>query len=118
MEELLEPYLKDTDLGLPYWDWTKNSEIPDLWENIPSPVKEWNEKRNTDFQRVQNNLDMSNCRSSSMNVALRNVNMNVLGNLRASLESSTSNAIEAIEFPEFSNRLQVNNIEIKASFIL
>ena len=45
MEELLEPHLKDTDLGLPYWDWVKNSTLPQLWENIPSPVKQWNERR-------------------------------------------------------------------------
>ena len=42
LEELLEPYLKDTDLGLPYWDWTKNITIPDLWEDVYSPVKDYN----------------------------------------------------------------------------
>ena len=42
LEELLEPYLKDTDLGLPYWDWTKNSTIPDLWEDVYSPIKDYN----------------------------------------------------------------------------
>ena len=42
LEELLEPYLKDTDLGLPYWDWTKNITIPDLWEDIYSPIKDYN----------------------------------------------------------------------------
>ena len=41
LEELLEPYLKDTDLGLPYWDWTKNLTIPDLWEDVYSPVKDF-----------------------------------------------------------------------------
>ena len=49
-EQLLEPYLQDTDLGIPYWDWTKNFEIPDLWRHIPSPVKEWSEKRNSDYR--------------------------------------------------------------------
>ena len=39
LEELLEPYLKNTNLGIPYWDWTKNANIPQLWEGILSPLK-------------------------------------------------------------------------------
>ena len=42
LEELLEPYLSDTDLGLPYWDWTRNTNIPDLWEDVFSPIKDFN----------------------------------------------------------------------------
>ena len=42
LEELLEPYLAGTDLGLPYWDWTKNATVPDLWENINVPIKSHN----------------------------------------------------------------------------
>ena len=26
--------------GLPYWDWTENGTIPDLWEGIRAPIKE------------------------------------------------------------------------------
>ena len=44
LEELLEPYLKNTDLGLPYWDWTKNGTTPDLWEDIFSPIKDYTNK--------------------------------------------------------------------------
>ena len=57
MELILEPYLQDKTLGLPYWDWTGKSnywddecyydesidcptpEIPDLWSNVPCEIK-------------------------------------------------------------------------------
>ena len=39
LEELLDPYLADTNIGLPYWDWTEDSSVPDVWENIHSPIK-------------------------------------------------------------------------------
>ena len=39
LEEVLDPYLADTNIGLPYWDWTKDSSVPDVWENIRSPIK-------------------------------------------------------------------------------
>ena len=39
LEEVLDPYLADTNIGLPYWDWTKDSSVPDVWENIQSPIK-------------------------------------------------------------------------------
>ena len=39
LEEVLDPYLPDTNIGLPYWDWTKDSSVPDVWEDIPSPIK-------------------------------------------------------------------------------
>ena len=51
MEEALEPYLKDTDLGLPYWDWTEDEEIPEVWRET-YPVKKttssWTEE---DYER-------------------------------------------------------------------
>ena len=50
LEELLEPYLKDTDLGLPYWDWTKNSTIPDLWEDVYSPIRDYNHRDFDDYK--------------------------------------------------------------------
>ena len=32
----------EDELGeaLPYWDWTEDAEIPDLWEGIRAPIKE------------------------------------------------------------------------------
>ena len=42
LEEVLDPYLADTNIGLPYWDWTENSSVPDVWENIRSPIKAHN----------------------------------------------------------------------------
>ena len=32
----------EDELGeaLPYWDWTEDGEIPDLWEDIRAPIKE------------------------------------------------------------------------------
>ena len=37
----MEPWLDGTNLGLPYWDWTKDWDtIPDLWEEIKSPIKD------------------------------------------------------------------------------
>jgi hypothetical protein len=32
--------LANTNIGLPYWDWTKDSSVPDVWENIQSPIKD------------------------------------------------------------------------------
>ena len=40
LEEVLDPYLADTNIGLPYWDWTKDSSVPDVWEDIQSPFKD------------------------------------------------------------------------------
>ena len=69
LEELLEPYLKDTDLGLPYWDWTKNATIPDLWEDVFSPIKEFN---NTDFDGPLRFADLSQCQSQFPGYFLKN----------------------------------------------
>jgi len=41
LEELMEPSLAGTNLGLPYWDWSKDwATIPDLWERMSSPIKD------------------------------------------------------------------------------
>ena len=46
LEEAMEPYLKGTDLGLPYWDWTINAEIPDVWADIYPEIKSfWSDSR-------------------------------------------------------------------------
>ena len=54
LEEVLDPYLADTNIGLPYWDWTEDSLVPDVWENINSPIKAHNSADynwlNTDWQ--------------------------------------------------------------------
>ena len=44
LEEVLDPYLADTNIGLPYWDWTKDSSVPDVFENIRSPIKAHRDK--------------------------------------------------------------------------
>jgi hypothetical protein len=42
----MEKYLKGTDLGLPYWDWTKNIDIPDVWADIYPEIKSlWSNAR-------------------------------------------------------------------------
>ena len=112
-EELLEPYLKDTDIGLPYWDWTKNTEIPDLWLDIPSPVKQWNEKRNTDFGRFSwwtINRWRRNCQSPTTNIgeyALRNKDLNVLGNQKQSLIERKNDAMESEDIDIFAENIEV-----------
>lgn len=41
LEELMEDWLVGTNLGLPYWDWSKDwATIPDLWEGMISPIKD------------------------------------------------------------------------------
>ena len=41
LEELMDPWLAGTNLGLPYWDWSKDwATIPDLWEGMISPIKD------------------------------------------------------------------------------
>ena len=115
IEELLEPYLKDTDLGLPYWNWLKNRTIPDLWENIRSPLKEWNERRfgplgyvNITSQLMDGFRNMG-CLSSSMNygeVALRVNDTNILdrgGDLRLNVDVAMGQG----DFWEFATDLQV-----------
>ena len=37
----MEPYLKGTDLGLPYWDWTENEDLPDVWADIYPEIKSY-----------------------------------------------------------------------------
>ena len=112
-EELLEPYLKDTDIGLPYWDRTKNTEIPDLWLDIPSPVKQWNEKRNTDFRSIKwwtINRWRSDCQSPTSNIgeyALRNKDLNVLGNQKQSLTASKNDAMESEDIDIFAENIEV-----------
>jgi hypothetical protein len=39
LEEVLDPYLANTNIGIPYWDWTNDSSVPDVWEDILSPIK-------------------------------------------------------------------------------
>ena len=60
LEELLEPYLKGTDLGLPYWDWTKNSTVPDLWEDVYSPIKDYNNPHFDDYKKY---ADFTTCQN-------------------------------------------------------
>ena len=38
---MLEKYLRGSGfeyLGMPYWDWTKSTEVPDLFDNIEFPT--------------------------------------------------------------------------------
>ena len=64
LEELLEPSLAGTNLGLPYWDWTKDwATIPDLWENISSPIK--------DSDVFYERWDSSNCQQSDQDFSQR-----------------------------------------------
>ena len=32
--------MADTNIGIPYWDWTNDSSVPDVWEDILSPIKD------------------------------------------------------------------------------
>ena len=41
LEEVLDPYLADTNIGLPYWDWNHDSSVPDLFDNIYLPIKDF-----------------------------------------------------------------------------
>ena len=41
LEEVLDPYLADTNIGLPYWDWNHDSTVPDLFDNIYLPIKDF-----------------------------------------------------------------------------
>ena len=40
LEQVLDPYLTDTNIGIPYWNWTEDSSVPDVWEDIQSPIKD------------------------------------------------------------------------------
>ena len=69
LEELLEPYLKDTDLGLPYWNWTKNSTVPDLWEDVYSPIKDY---KHQNFSRYKLG-DFSICQNKFQGSTLKKI---------------------------------------------
>ena len=123
LEELLEPYLKDTNLGLPYWDWTKDSRVPDLWEGITSPVKEWNEKRDSDFGAFDES-DIGdwrkNCRSPTTNIGenvLRINDLNVLSKERESLVRGTNDAMESVDFESFRRSLEVYTYCFRQSYL-
>jgi len=114
---LLEPYLKDTNIGLPYWDWTKNSKVPDLWENIPSPIKDWKEKRTSDFRRF-GSLDIQSwrnrCKSPTSDIgahSLRNNNLNVLRNSFQQIVDDTKNAMEADDLDSFRSDIEVKLLQ-------
>ena len=115
LEQLLEPYLQDTNLGLPYWDWTKNCEVPDMWRHIPSPVKEWNEKRNSDFQHFTTDTIeewRTNCQSPTTNIgeyALRNKDLQVICDPKKQkvLVDGLKDVMESDNFDDFIDNLEV-----------
>ena len=78
--------------------------MPDLWLDIPSPVKEWNDKRDTDFKEITEstiNVWRTSCESPTTNIgehALRNKNLNVLGNWQQSLVRDTDLAMQSEYF--------------------
>ena len=63
----MEPYLKDTDLGLPYWDWSKNATIPDLWEDIYSPI---NDYKHPDFESYKHWTNFNQCQNKFQGIIL------------------------------------------------
>ena len=117
MEELLEPYLKDTNLGVPYWDWLKNSTFPELWENILSPIKEWDERNAASYMISKLDLEIwrrNGCQSSSKNYgdcALRINDTNALvtyaSGQKISFKKIVNNAMEQSNFDRFADHLQV-----------
>ncbi len=62
LEELLEPYLSNTYLGVPYWDWTKNLNIPHIWKDILVPLKQPDSK---DYEEVLNQLQTKSLKRKS-----------------------------------------------------
>ena len=105
--------MKDTDLGLPYWNWLANRTIPDLWENIPSKLKEWKKLRNdplgyANIQDLLNGYRIRGCQSSSSNfgeVVLRINKKNVDVIPRSKLYT----AMGRKNFRDFADGLQVKN---------
>ena len=62
LEELMEPWLAETNLGLPYWDWSKDwATIPDLWERMISPIKD----------SYAFNWDTTNCKGKNKHFSQR-----------------------------------------------
>ena len=43
----------DTNIGLPYWDWTEDSSVPDVWENIKSPIKDHDSEEDYYWQKAK-----------------------------------------------------------------
>ena len=63
LEELLDPYLAGTNLGVPYWDWTKNLNIPNIWKDIFTPLKKPNSEH-YDMERMKLDFKSLNRKNS------------------------------------------------------
>ena len=83
-EELGEP--------LPYWDWTEDDEVPDLWEGINSPLKEG----------VPSQCDGNKCKCEGKQFVSRSPNITIDKEVQ---KKNTKAAFEKRNFKEFHNRI-------------
>ena len=78
----------EDELGeaLPYWDWTEDAEIPDLWEGIRAPIKEG---------------ESSSCGDRGQFVTRHDsIRLNA-----TQLKSNTKDALDKKYFPDFENAI-------------
>ena len=112
MEEAMEPYLKGTDLGLPYWDWTINAEVPDVWADTYPEIKSfWSNSRKSsvsnDYQGTKhiNDINLGICHSQNGNDLSSIARINKEGEVSAERQKRViDDANNQANFLEFSRR--------------
>ena len=95
----MEPWLAGTNLGLPYWDWSKDwATIPDLWDGVSSPIK--------DSHAFYSYWSTSNCQEGNKDFSQRiNETQRVKGSYYANLTMIIDNAKKRQDFRSFSDSL-------------
>ena len=112
MEEAMEPYLKGTDLGLPYWDWTNNAEVPDVWADIYPEIKSFYSNSRTrsvsnDYKNTEHIEDMNLgiCHSPNGNDLSKISRINKESEVSAKTQKNAiDDANNQANFTEFSRR--------------
>jgi hypothetical protein len=109
LEELMEPWLAGTNLGLPYWNWSGDWEtLPDLWEGINSPIK--------DSYAFSSRWSSSNCQGSDKDYSQRikeeSRKKDPLYKKISKISSSIQTTLGQQDFKQFSKSLSSNHNNI------
>ena len=127
MEEAMEPYLKGTDLGLPYWDWTINAKVPDVWADIYPEIKSfWSNSRKSsvsnDYKDTEHidDMNLGMCHNPNGNDLSSISRINKEGEISAERQKreidDASNQANFLEFSKKADRAHGNiHMQLKCS---
>ena len=97
LEELMEPWLNDTNIGLPYWDWSEDwAQVPGIWEGIKSPIK-----HSSLFSEYWNT---TGCKGTDQAVAQRAIMMDT-DLINSGLKQDVARALRESSFSKFSEAI-------------